>query len=66
MANSSVGDLLWRMSTYLDVSRPEVKSITVNCVRRTALRNGAKPKKRGGPLYYREREVICTGRGRGK
>lgn len=56
MANCA--QILRRMSDYLDAGRPEVKVITMNVKRKTALKAGAKPINRGGPLYFRGREII--------
>jgi hypothetical protein len=48
---------LMELSDWYDRHRPEIKRIRVNVTRRTAMRS-ARPKERGGPLFYREREVI--------
>lgn len=55
MAN--VGQLIQRMSEYLDKGRPDVKVITVRAKRRTVLKF-IKPKWPGGPLLYDGREIL--------
>jgi hypothetical protein len=55
---ASLRKLLENMSDYLDRGRPDVPAITLRCKRPTAMRAGAKPKKRGGPLYFRGREIV--------
>ena len=57
MAN--VGEMIRRMSEYLDKGRPEVKRIVVNCRRQSVLNAIVeRPKWRGGPLMYQGREIV--------
>lgn len=57
---SSTADQLKRMSEYLDKSRPSVDRITLNCTRATAMKAGARPKERGGQLWFGGRLIVYT------
>jgi hypothetical protein len=63
---ASVETLLGRMSDWLDKSNPNVKTITVSVTRAVAMQAGARPKERGGPLFFRGRQVIYREKKRGE
>jgi len=55
MAN--VEEMIQRMSDYLDKGRPQVSRIVVNCRRQTVIKF-LKAKWPGGPIVYRDREIV--------
>lgn len=57
----NVGELIRRMSDYLDKGRPEVKRIVVRCRRQSVLNAiTERPKWRGGPIYFNGREIVTN------
>lgn len=57
---ASLAESLVRISEWFDKNRPDVKRITVNCTRPTAMNAGARPKVRGGALFFKDRLVCYT------
>ena len=55
MASAEV--LVRRLSDWYDQFKPDVKSIRVKLSRATCMK-WARPETRGGPLFYRGREII--------
>ena len=54
---ASAETLIARLSDWYDKNKPSVERIKVNLTRASCMK-WARPKVRGGPLYYRGREII--------